>query len=100
MTTWTLFLQDFNFTITYKPGKSNDNVYCLSRQVWNRNLEEKVEDNFLSEERDVGNHTQTPALVCIIIILCHLLSMHSFTCIIADSFVNALCDWTDFVNSD
>ena len=57
LTRWALFLQDFSFTIKYRPGKLNNNVDGLSRQAWNENVEDQVEDDFLLEEGDVGNLT-------------------------------------------
>ena len=40
-TRWALFLQDFDFTVTYRPGPENSNADGLSRQCWT--LEEEVE---------------------------------------------------------
>ena len=54
---WALFLQDFTFTIKYRPGKLNNNVDGFSRQAWNENVEDQVEDDFLQEEGDVRNLT-------------------------------------------
>ena len=33
-TQWALFLQDFDFTVTYRPGPENSNADGLSRQCW------------------------------------------------------------------
>ena len=57
LTRWALFLQDFTFIIKYRPGKLNSNIDGLSRQAWNENVEEQVEDDFLPEDGDVGNLT-------------------------------------------
>ena len=57
LTRWALFLQNFTFTIKYRPGKLNNNVDGLSRQAWNENVDEQVEDDFLPKEGDVGNLT-------------------------------------------
>ena len=57
LTRWALFLQDFTFIIKYRPGKLNNSVDGLSRQAWNENIEDQVEDDFLLEEGDVGNLT-------------------------------------------
>ena len=34
LTRWSLALQDFDFTITYRPGTVNNNADGLSRQAW------------------------------------------------------------------
>ena len=57
LTRWALFLQDFTFTIRYRPGKLNNNADGLTRQAWNGNSEKQVEDALLPEEGDVGNLT-------------------------------------------
>ena len=57
LTRWDLFLQDFTFIIKYRPGKLNNNVDGLSKQAWNENVEDQVENDFLLEEGDVGNLT-------------------------------------------
>ena len=44
LTRWSLFLQDFSFDVTYKPGPDNSNADGLSRQCW------MTEE----DERDVG----------------------------------------------
>ena len=31
---WALFLQDFDFVVTYRPGPDNSNADGLSRQCW------------------------------------------------------------------
>ena len=40
LTRWCLFLQDYDFVVTYKPGIENSNADGLSRQCWERSLEE------------------------------------------------------------
>ena len=44
---WALFLQDFNFKVTYRPGPENTNEDGLSRQCWK--LEHEVDGAKLLE---------------------------------------------------
>ena len=40
---WTLFMQDFNFKVRYRPGSSNLNADGLSRQCWISTHKDKLD---------------------------------------------------------
>ena len=51
LTCWALFLQDFSFNVTYRPGPEHSNADGLSRQCW------RLEEQARSEAKISGDGT-------------------------------------------